>query len=117
LAERRLAWLDRRQSVLAANIANADNARFRPRDLTPFRAQLGAVLRPALRRSHPRTWHAWRAHRCAPGPPRGRDGCPTATPSRSTGRQCGSRRTDTAHALAMAVHRSFTGMFRLTLGR
>jgi flagellar basal-body rod protein FlgB len=25
--------------------------------------------------------------------------------------------TDTAHALAMQVHRSFTGMFRLALGR
>ena len=25
--------------------------------------------------------------------------------------------TDTAHALALAIHRSFAGMFRLTLGR
>jgi hypothetical protein len=28
-----------------------------------------------------------------------------------------SAETDTAHQLAMAVHRSFMGMFRMTLGR
>ena len=40
LAERRLAWLDRRQEVLAHNIANSDTPGFQSRDLAPFAAAL-----------------------------------------------------------------------------
>lgn len=48
LAERRLAWVDRRQTILARNIANADTPGWQPRDLAPFAAQLaGAGVRLA----------------------------------------------------------------------
>ncbi|MBV8398073.1 MAG: flagellar basal body rod protein FlgB [Acetobacteraceae bacterium] len=40
LAERRLAWLDKRQEVLAQNIANSDTPGFQARDLAPFGAAL-----------------------------------------------------------------------------
>lgn len=50
LAEKRLAWTDRRQTLLAENIANADTPGWRARDVTPF-AQLlegrSAGLAPA----------------------------------------------------------------------
>ncbi|MGC8469412.1 MAG: flagellar basal body rod protein FlgB [Acetobacteraceae bacterium] len=36
LAAARLSWLDQRQAVLAANVANADTPGWRPRDLQPF---------------------------------------------------------------------------------
>src|SRR5262249_23723863 len=36
LAERRLAWATRRQSVLAQNIANANTPGYKPHDLRPF---------------------------------------------------------------------------------
>jgi flagellar basal-body rod protein FlgB len=36
LADKRLAWIDRRQELLAQNIANADTPGWRARDLTPF---------------------------------------------------------------------------------
>jgi flagellar basal-body rod protein FlgB len=36
LAERRLAWTERRQAVLAQNIANADTPGWQPRDVAPF---------------------------------------------------------------------------------
>ncbi len=39
LAMDRMAWLDRRQQVLADNIANADTPKFRPSDVTPFEAE------------------------------------------------------------------------------
>ncbi len=42
LAERRLAWTDRRQEVLSANIANADTPGWRPRDVAPFVQTLSA---------------------------------------------------------------------------
>lgn len=42
LAEQRLAWVDRRQALLAQNIANANTPAYRPRDVAPFAATLGA---------------------------------------------------------------------------
>lgn len=43
LAERRLAWVDQRQRVLAQNVANADTPGYQPRDVSPFSASLGAA--------------------------------------------------------------------------
>jgi flagellar basal-body rod protein FlgB len=40
LAERRLAWLEKRQETLAHNIANANTPGFQARDLQPFAAAL-----------------------------------------------------------------------------
>src|SRR5688572_25554842 len=53
LAERRLHWLDSRQSVLAQNVANADTPGFRPRDLTPFQRELASAMRLAMARTAP----------------------------------------------------------------
>jgi flagellar basal-body rod protein FlgB len=43
LAERRLAWVDQRQRVLAQNVANANTPGYQPRDVTPFSASFGAA--------------------------------------------------------------------------
>jgi len=40
LADKRLAWVDRRQTLLAQNIANADTPGWRTHDLAPFDAAL-----------------------------------------------------------------------------
>ena len=40
LAERRLAYIDQRQRVLAQNIANANTPDYQARDLTPFEKML-----------------------------------------------------------------------------
>jgi flagellar basal-body rod protein FlgB len=40
MAEKRLDWIDRRQSVLAQNIANANTPGYMARDLKPFSAFL-----------------------------------------------------------------------------
>ncbi len=40
LADRRLAWVDARQTLLARDIANADTPRWRSHDLLPFDATL-----------------------------------------------------------------------------
>ena len=42
LADRRLAWIDRRQQLLSQNIANADTPGYRARDLKPFASLLAA---------------------------------------------------------------------------
>ena len=44
LADQRLAWLDRRQGLLAQNVANVDTPAYRARDLQPFSAALAGKL-------------------------------------------------------------------------
>jgi flagellar basal-body rod protein FlgB len=49
LAERRLAWIDQRQQVLAQNIANADTPDYQARDMSPFAKLLaGTTIAPSL---------------------------------------------------------------------
>jgi flagellar basal-body rod protein FlgB len=118
LAERRLAWLDRRQAVLAQNVANADTPGYRPRDLTPFQRELEGQRRLTLARTT--AGHG-------AGSPRGlSDARPERRAAESTpdGNAVSLDReamriaeTDTAHALAFAVHRGFLGLARTTLGR
>jgi flagellar basal-body rod protein FlgB len=53
LAERRLAWLDKRQEVLAHNIANSDTPGFQSRDLAPFGAALARANAAPLVQTQP----------------------------------------------------------------
>src|SRR5277367_3695919 len=43
LAEQRLAWADRRQAVLAHNVANANTPGYKPHDLRAFADMLGGT--------------------------------------------------------------------------
>lgn len=118
LAERRLHWLDRRQSVLAQNVANADTPGFRPRDLTPFQRELEGQRRMALARTQP--GHGAGSTLAAVNARVERHAAEVAPDGNAVSLDREAMRiaeTDTAHQLAMAVHRSFMGMFRLTLGR
>lgn len=48
LADQRLAWVGRREQLLAQNVANADTPGWRARDIKPFASLLaGRVVRPA----------------------------------------------------------------------
>lgn len=42
LGDRRLAWLETRQQVLAGNLANADTPDYAPHDISPFQSALAA---------------------------------------------------------------------------
>ena len=118
LAQRRLGWLDRRTVVLAQNIANADTPAYRPRDVTPFAQALAAAGAPPMARTSPAHLRGTGQARAGTAQDRG---VPETAPDGnavSLDREAvRMAETDTAHALAMAVHRSFMGMFRLALGR
>jgi flagellar basal-body rod protein FlgB len=118
LAERRLAWLDTRQAVLAQNMANADTPGYRPRDIPPF-ARLLALGGSGVALARTDGQHNAQ-----------RRGEPLARPDRSAverspnGNAVSLDReamrvadTDTAHALATGLHRRWLGMFRTALGR
>lgn len=118
LAAQRVNWLDRRQAVLAQNISNADTPNYRPHDLLPFARHLAAALPPAMARTAS-------AHLAPRGGNRGAspedrqvaEAVPDGNAVSLDREAVRMAETDTAHALAMAVHRSFMGMFRLALGR
>jgi flagellar basal-body rod protein FlgB len=120
LAERRLAWLEARQRVLAQNIANADTPGFRPRDLRPFAALLAGRTAPV---GVIRTDPAHLTPRGAAADPRTRLDRAAAERSRNGNAVALDEQavkvadTDTAHALATGLHRRYLGLFRTALGR
>jgi flagellar basal-body rod protein FlgB len=115
LAEKRLAWVEQRQSLLAQNIANADTPGWRTRDLKPFDALLsGAVLAPV--RTSP-------LHLVA-----AEGGAVTATAQISERAPDGNAveldkelakvaDTESAHELVTELYMKYQGMIRTALGR
>ena len=53
LGERRLRWLQHRESVLAGNVANADTPNYVARDLAPFKGILNKQMTVSLARTEP----------------------------------------------------------------
>ncbi len=121
LAERRMQWADRRQTVLAENIANADTPGYRPRDVAPFTVPVGAALVAAasgLDRTDP-------GHLAGTVDPAGAG----ARPVRPTGTEPDGNAvsleqeltkvadTDTTQATVAAIYRTYLGLFRTALGQ
>ena len=118
LAERRLAWLDARQRVLSQNIAHADTPGYRPRDLPDFAELMrrGAAASIGLARTD-------QHHLVATRDPRARmdrqatDATPNGNAVSLDREAMKVADTDSAHALAIGLHRRWLGLFRTALGR
>ncbi|WP_235962156.1 flagellar basal body rod protein FlgB [Falsiroseomonas selenitidurans] len=115
LAERRLAWLEQRQQVLAQNIANADTPGYQPNDLVPFERAVQAAAAP-LAQTSPR-------HLAGPDGGRRAQRDRAAVEASPDGNSVSLDRealkmaeTDQAHALALALHRRWAAMYRTALG-
>ena len=115
LAERRIAWLEERQRVLAQNIANADTPGFRPRDIGRFQHSLAnafAMTQTAARHL-PGSGSTLR-----PREDRGAtDRAPNGNAVSLDREAMKVADTDTAHALATGLYRRWVGLFRTALGR
>jgi flagellar basal-body rod protein FlgB len=120
LAERRLAWLEARQRVLAQNVAHADTPGYQAKDVTPFaallRAQGVAVTLARTQAGHVApagagAGPALRTDRAAAE--RARNGNAVTLDEQALR----IAETDTAHAFAAGLHRRWLGMFRTALGR
>ena len=118
LAERRLAWANRRQAVLAQNIANANTPGFKPHDLKPFTAALTRAQTAAPIRTQPNHLAGTiaarahnevidRSHMQAP------DGNAIALDEQLVK----VADTETTHALATTIYRKYLSMFSIALGR
>lgn len=111
LAERRLAWLDGRQRVLARNVANADTPGFVPRDAAPFGAALARLASTDPRHLAPRGEGLARPARGA------LDVAPNGNAVSLEEQALKVADTDQQHALALGLHRKYLAMFRTALGR
>ena len=112
LAEQRLAWVDRRQDVLARNVANANTPGYQAKDLSPF----AGLLREGLSTTSPLHLHANGAvARQTAVKPADRG---IAGNGVSVEQELGKvADTATAHELALNIYHEYQGMFRLVLGR
>jgi flagellar basal-body rod protein FlgB len=118
LAERRLAWLDTRQAVLAQNIANADTPSYRPRDVTAF-AQLVARGTTGVSLSRTDGQHIGTRQGAAGSRPDRHvtERAPNGNAVSLDREALRIADTDTAHALTTGLYRRWLGMFRTALGR
>jgi flagellar basal-body rod protein FlgB len=115
LAERRMAWLDRRSVVLAQNVANAETPLWRTRDLRPFDAALTRVgVSPA--RTDPQhlagTSTTISGSRMLAG-----ERAPDGNAVRLDVELTKVAETETAHMLVSDLWRKYMGLFRAALGR
>ncbi|MBS7788626.1 flagellar basal body protein [Roseococcus sp. SDR] len=118
LAERRLAWLDARQKLLARNVANADTPGFRPSDAVPFQAVLARRQAAAgLLTTDARHLTPARQASLALEARRVSERTPNGNAVSLDEQAVRIAETDQAHALAMGLHRKYIGLFRMTLGR
>ncbi|WP_426956967.1 flagellar basal body rod protein FlgB [Muricoccus radiodurans] len=115
LAEARLNWLDRRQQVLARNIANADTPNFRPQDVTPFSQALGRASAAMARTDGAHLVSARNGLGARVG--RATDVAPDGNAVSLDEQALKVAETDQAHSLAMGLHRRWIGLFRTALGR
>jgi len=116
LAERRLAWASRRETVLAQNVANADTPGWQSRDIAPFSAALGTASAD-LARTDP-------GHLAGTVDPDLLEGTAKPTAREPDGNAVSLDQeltkvadTETTQSLVTAIYKSYLGMFRTALGQ
>ena len=117
MAEQRLAWVGRRQELLAQNVANANTPGYQPRDLPPF-AQALAHADPAaaLVRTDPK--HIAITGTLQSGQTlRPRERSPDGNGVSMEDQLTKVADTSNTQELVANLYRKYQGMFRTALGR
>jgi len=118
LTERRMAWLEARQRVLAGNIANADTPGYQPRDVRSFASVLAGAGRDAPMAATNARHLASASDPTLARPDRSAmDTAPNGNAVSLDKEALKVAETDGAHALAATLHRRYLGLFRTALGR
>jgi flagellar basal-body rod protein FlgB len=118
LAEKRLAWTAQRQSVLAANIANANTPSFQARDVQSFERVLagtGSIEPERTQPAHMSGTVPTGLASLTTNPPKGRalDGNTVSLDQQLTN----VADTETTQALVTTIWKKYMGMFSMALGR
>jgi flagellar basal-body rod protein FlgB len=117
LAEQRLAWADKRQAVLAQNIANLDTPNWQSKDVAPFAQALASVAGPRLAQTDPGhlagTLDPAQQSLLTPSPEaRAPDGNAVSLDEQLTK----VADTATAQEIATTLYKKYMGLFSLALG-
>ena len=115
IAERRLAWVDSRQRLLAQNIANADTPGWKPRDTAEFSVG-GSAANTSFARTDPRHLLPSQAF-APPNSKSGRESAPDGNAVSLDDQLARLAETETAHDLASDIYKKYLGFFRLAIGR
>jgi flagellar basal-body rod protein FlgB len=118
LAEKRLVWTAQRQSVLAANIANASTPAFQARDVQSFQSVLsghGSIEPARTQPAHMTGSVPTGLASLTKDPPKARalDGNTVALDQQLTK----VADTETTQALVTTIWKKYMGMFSMALGR
>ena len=116
LAERRLAWIDRRQGLLAQNIANANTPGYVAKDLVPFARTLAQAM-PELAATNPLHLAGSQTN----GPANAHDlpaqRAPDGNAVSMEEQLTKVADTDGAHALVTNLYKKYLGLFHIVLGK
>lgn len=119
LAERKLSWAERRQTVLAQNIANSDTPGWRPRDVAAFADTMKTAMQSAA--SVVRTDPSHLAGTVAPdllaGTPKPTGQAPDGNAVSLDQELRKIADTDTTQSLVTGIYKSYLGLFRTALGQ
>jgi flagellar basal-body rod protein FlgB len=116
LADKRLAWLDRRQEVLAHNVANADTPGWRPRDLGPFAATLSATAGVAPVQTRPNHLPGTQAATPREVVERPSERAPDGNAVSMQEQLMKVANTESSQELVTNLYTKYLGFFRLALG-
>jgi flagellar basal-body rod protein FlgB len=116
LAEQRLGWLDRRQGVLAQNIANANTPGYVAKDLQPFAESLARAM-PDLAATSP--MHLTGAGSAGVTDPRQRptERAPDGKAVSMDEQLTKVADTDGAQALVTNLYHKYLSLYRMALGK
>ncbi len=116
LADRRLGWLDRRQQVLAENIANADTPGRAARDLPSFAASLKTAMRPGMVKTAAAHMAGTADDLLAETEPRPSERAPDGNAVSVDEQLTKVADTETAQSLVTGIYKTYMTMFSLALG-
>ncbi len=116
LAERRLGWLDRRQGVLAQNIANANTPGYVAKDLQPFAKSLAQAI-PELATTNPLHLAAAGAAAGPSNRPRPAERAPDGNAVSMDEQLTKVADTDSAQALVTTLYHKYLGLYRTAIGK
>jgi flagellar basal-body rod protein FlgB len=117
LAQRRLAWVEQRQSVLARNVANASTPGFQPRDLSSFATTLNQTSLSGPTRTQPNHLGPQGAGPYAERTDRPRARSPDGNAVAMEEQLTKVADTETAQATAITIYRKYMTMFGMALGK
>ena len=116
LAERRLAWIDRRQGLLAQNIANANTPGYQSKDLLPF-AQTLARAMPELATTNPLHLNGSADAGGAVSRERPTERAPDGNAVSLEDQLTKVADTENAQALVSNLYKKYLGLFHTVLGK